>query len=111
MAVYAAKIHRAEGTDDPEGIRSWTKDDGERPESYVGESNRTVATALVRNYAGLWLFADGFIFVVPFADGMTLKSASLDVVALAAVVLVGYQLFSYCSRPYDPWICLSDDCR
>lgn len=94
-AIYVTKIRRAAGTDDPEAIRSWTTVDGEPPESYVGKSNRTVAVALVRNYAGFWLFAGVFFLIIPFAEEMALEPASPDAVALAAVSLVGYHVFSY----------------
>ncbi|WP_339105446.1 DUF6498-containing protein [Haloterrigena salinisoli] len=96
VAVSVAKILRAEGTDDPEEIRSWTQVSGERPQSYVGESNRTVADALVSNYAGTWLFAGGFVCIIPFVDEQwSVEPASPGVVALAGVSLVGYHVFSY----------------
>lgn len=95
LAVYAAKILRAEGTDDPAEIRSWTQVDGEPPEAYIGESNRQVADALVLNYVGIWLFAGGFILLIPFTEEAILELASPDAVALAGVSLIGYHIFSY----------------
>ncbi|WP_247003551.1 DUF6498-containing protein [Halosolutus gelatinilyticus] len=94
-AVYVAKILRTEGVDDPEDVRSRTKIHGEPPRSYVGRSNRTIANALVLNYTGFWLFMGAFILVVPFAEEAVLEPTSPDVVALAAVGLVGYHAFSY----------------
>lgn len=95
LAVYVAKILRAEGTDDPDDIQSWTQVDGEPPEAYIGESNRRVADALLLNYAGIWLFAGAFILIIPFAEEAILVLASPDAVALAAVSLVAYHAFSY----------------
>lgn len=93
VAVYAVKITRAEGTDDPEEISSWTTFDGEPPEAYVGEDNRTIADALVLQFVGLWLFT-GFFFVFVGLIGMY-EPASPVTVALAAVSLVAYHVFSY----------------
>lgn len=95
-AVYAAKILRAEGTDDPENVRSRMEFAGEPAESYVGRSNRQVADALVLTFIGPWLFTGVFILVAPFGEERTvLELASPDAVALAAVSLVGYHALSY----------------
>lgn len=94
-AIYVAKIRRAEETDDPTAIRSWTEVDGEPAESYVGRSNRSVAKAFVSNYVGVWIFAGVFLAIVPFAEDMPLELANPSVVALAAVGLVGYHVLSY----------------
>ncbi|MCU4743170.1 DUF6498-containing protein [Natronoglomus mannanivorans] len=94
-AVSVAKILRAEGADDPSAIRSWTNVDGESPDAYVGQPNRAVADAFVRNYVWLWLFAGVFLAIIPFAEEMPLEVASPSVVALAAVGLVASHVFSY----------------
>jgi hypothetical protein len=93
VAVYAVKITRAEGTDDPAEISAWTKFDGEPAEAYVGRDNRLIADTLVLEFLGMWLFA-GFFFVVVGITGM-LEPASPATVALAAVGLVATHAFSY----------------
>lgn len=93
IAVYAVKITRAEGTDDPAEIRSWMKFDGEPAEAYVGRDSRLIADTLVLEFVGMWLFA-GFFFVVVGVTGV-FEPASPVTVALAAVSLVAYHVFLY----------------
>ncbi|WP_255169335.1 DUF6498-containing protein [Natrononativus amylolyticus] len=93
-AIYVAKIRRAEGTD-PAAIRSLTGIDGEPAESYVGKANREIADAFVSSYVGVWVGAGVILALLPLAEELALEPASPDVVALAAVSLVGYHLLSY----------------
>lgn len=94
-AISVAKILRAEGSDDPSEIRSWTSINGERAKSYVGKSNREIATAFVQNYAGVWLFLGPFLLILPYAEDASLSMASPGVVAIAAVSLIGFHVVSY----------------
>lgn len=93
VAVYAAKIIRAEGTDDPDTIQARTKFAGKRPEWYVGKDNRTVADALVLEFVGPWLWAG--LFIVGSGWTGVFQMASVKLVALATVGLVVYHVFSY----------------
>ncbi len=95
-AIYVAKIHRAEGTDDPNAIRSWVDIDGERPKSYLGRPNDEIADAFVQQYATFWLFLGLVIGLIPFAEeNVALEPASPSVVALVAASLVVSHLVSY----------------
>lgn len=93
-AVYFAKILRAEGTDDPEAVRSWAAFDGKPAERLVGKPNREIADAVVLQFTGPWL-AFGLFFVLSGSLFDTLEPASPDTVALAAVVLLVYHVLSY----------------
>lgn len=92
-ATYAAKINRAEGTDDPETIRSWTKFDGKRAEWYIGKANRTVADALVLNFVGPWLAWGLVAFLLGVTDELEL--ANPVPVVLATTTFVISHGFSY----------------
>lgn len=95
-AIYVAKIRRAEGTDDPNAIRSWVEIDGERPVSYIGRPNADIADAFVQQYAVFWLFLGLVIGLLPFTEeNVALEPASPFVVALVAASLVVSHLFSY----------------
>ncbi|OVE83468.1 DUF6498-containing protein [Natronolimnobius baerhuensis] len=93
--VYAAKIRRAEGTDDPRDSRSWTKFAGRPAEWYIGKSNAKVADGIVLTFIGPWLLTGAVILVIPLIEDLTVEFASLEVVVLAAASLVGYHCFSY----------------
>lgn len=93
MAVYAAKINRAAGSDDPEDIRSRALFAPEAAVSHVGEDNRSGADALVLNYVGPWLFAGLFLFFAGFTDPF--EPANVSTVVLASVSLVSYHAVSY----------------
>ncbi len=95
-AIYVAKIRRAEGTDDPESIRSWADIDGERPRSYIGKPNREIVDAFVQQYATVWLFLGVVIAGVPVVEeDIPIEPASPSVVALVAASLVVSHLVSY----------------
>nr|WP_123535311.1 DUF6498-containing protein [Halosimplex salinum] len=93
IAVSAVKITRAEGTDDPEQIRTLMTFDGDPAESYVGEDNRAIADALVLEFVMDWLFV-GFFFGVVGLTG-EFDAATPVTVALATVSLVSYHVGSY----------------
>ncbi len=94
--IYSAKIRRAEGTDDPERIRSWSDINGKRPRSYIGKPNDDIANALVQQYFGIWLFLGLAIGIIPFMEeNIAIEPASPSVVALVAASLVISHLFSY----------------
>lgn len=92
-AVYAAKILRAEGGDDPEHVRSVLQFDGRPAEWYVGKENRMVADALVLTVVGPWL-AWGVIIVLFGLTG-PFEPASTAPVAIATVGLAAYHVVSY----------------
>ena len=96
VVIYVAKIHRAEGTDDPEAIRSWLDIDGERPRAYIGRPNRDIVDAFVEQWAVFVLALGAVITFIPFAEeDIPLEPASPVVVALVAASLVVSHLFSY----------------
>lgn len=95
IVLYVAKIHRADGSDDPDAIHSYWTFDGEPASAYIGESNRTIARAHVRTYAGMWPVLGLFVLIVPFAEDAVLDSASPTVVALAAAGPICYHCLSY----------------
>lgn len=92
-AICVAKILRAEGTDDPEDVRSWATFDGKGAERLVGEPNRMVADTVLLNFTGPWL-AFGLFFVLA-GRFYELEPARLVTVALAAVGLLVYHVLSY----------------
>lgn len=91
--VYAAKILRAEGTDDPEQIRSWAAFDGKPADRYVGEDNRMVADAVLLHFAGPWLVWGALILFLGWSGAF--EPADPVAVALATVGLVAYHVSSY----------------
>lgn len=94
-AICAAKIRRAEGTDDPGDIRSHTDVDGEPPHSYIGRPNRDIADAFVRNYAGFWFGMGVVLTLIPLTEeDIPIEPASPSVVTLLAASVVPH-LFSY----------------
>lgn len=95
-AVYVAKIRRAEGTDDPEHVRSWARFDGKPADRLVGESNRTIADAVVTNFAGPWVVFGAFVVLAAPLDLVgELEPASPVAVVLATVGLLVYHVGSY----------------
>jgi hypothetical protein len=97
-AIYVAKIHRAEGVDDPDSIRSFWKVDGEPPRSYVGRRNGDIASALVDQYLFIWLIFGGVTVGGPFIEDFffsAIEPARPLVVASVAVSLVATHVFSY----------------
>lgn len=93
IAVSAVKITRAEGTDEPERIRTLMTFDGEPAESYIGEDTRTIADALVLEFVMYWLFAGAFLGIVGWTGEF--DAAAPVTVALASVSVVTYHIGSY----------------
>lgn len=95
LALYVWKIRRANGTDDPDAIRSYTSFDGEPARAYIGDSKQAIVRAHLRTNAGLWTFLGIFLFIVPFGEDAVIEPATPTVVALAAAGPICYQLYSY----------------
>jgi len=91
--AYVAKIRRAEGEDDSDGLPSIGLN--ERPiDSFVGESNGVIAVFFLSHYGLFWVGHGVFVLLFPlFFPGI--EPASPSVVAAAAVGLAAYHAISY----------------
>ena len=92
-AISVAKILHAEGADDPDELPSVSFND-RSVRSFVGKSNRRLATFFLSHYGTFWLVHGLFVGIFPaMFPGMAW--ASPRVVAAAAVSLVAYHVVSY----------------
>lgn len=90
-----AKILRAEGTDDPDGLPSMRFND-RSVASFIGSSNRSIAGFFVQHYGIFWLVHGVFVLTVfrgfaPVLDGEWV-SVVVPTVGLAAYHVVSYRL-------------------
>ena len=88
-----AKILRAEGEDDPTELPSIQFND-RSVGSFVGESNRRIATFFVSHYGVFWLVHGLFVGIFPLIFPRMAWTRP-RVVAAAAVGLVAYHVISY----------------
>jgi hypothetical protein len=88
-----AKIHHAEGADDPEELPSIAFN-GRQLASLVGLSNRRIAALFVGHYSAFWIAHGGFVVSFP-SMFPRMDWASPGIVAVAAVGLVAYHAASY----------------
>lgn len=91
--VYVAKILRAEGTDDPDHVRSWAAFDGKPADRYVGEDNRMVADAVLLQFAGPWLVWGAFTVLLGWFE--VFEPADPVAVGLGTVGVLAYHVSSY----------------
>jgi len=91
--AFVARIRRAEGTDDPEDLPSFSLND-EPVGSFVGRPTRLIAVFFVGHYGTFWIVHGVFVFLFPgIFPGM--EPAAPRIVGVAAVGLAAYHAISY----------------